>query len=427
MCVALSGGIDSVVLLHAMRALAARHTLRLTAMHVNHGISANARRWEQSCRQLCERLRVPLTVRRVKVARGGRGLEASAREARYAALGAARAAVIALAHQLDDQAETVLFNLLRGAGLPGASGMAERGPLHGARASGRQAFRPLLGVAREDIEGYARRHDLEWVEDESNADEMLTRNWVRRKVAPLLAARFPRWREGLARAAANFAEAQALLGGRIPGPAEPLRVEALRRADDPRAKLLLRGYLRAQGLRAPGAERLKEMLRQFRTALPDGHVEFRHDGRVVRQYRGELRVSGADDQDDAAAGTPAVTQWRGESRLRLPAFGGEVAFRERSGAGIDAARLGKAAVTFRTRRGGERLRLAANRPSRTLKNLFQEAGIPPWDRDRMPLLYCGEDLVWVPGLGVAVAYRAGKGRPGLEPAWHPVSREILRD
>jgi tRNA(Ile)-lysidine synthase len=252
---------------------------------------------------------------------------------------------------------------------------------------------------------------------------MLTRNWIRRRVAPLLAARFPRWREGLARAAANFAEAQGLLAGQVGGLEDFLRVDALRRADEPRAKLLLRAFIRRQGMKAPGSDRLKEMLRQFRAAPSDAHVAFRHDGRVVRQYRGEIRVSGVGE----AVPPAGIALWRGEARLHLPGFGGEVTFRESRGAGIDAARLGVAPVTLRARLGGERLRLASNRPSRTLKNLFQEAGIPPWERDRTPLLYCGEDLVWVPGLGIAADYRAGKGLPGLAPAWIPVSRETLRD
>lgn len=422
-CVALSGGVDSVALLHGMRVVAARHGLTLTAMHVNHGISPNARRWETFCRTLCERLRIPLKVRRVKPALRGRGLEAAAREARYAALAGANATLIALAHQLDDQAETVLFNLLRGAGLPGASGMAECGPLHGAPGTGRLALRPLLGVAREDILAYARKRELDWVEDESNADEMLTRNWVRRKVAPLLAARFPRWREGLARAAAHFAEAQGLLGAPATAPEEPLRVEALRKASVPRAKLLLRAFLRGQGMRAPGAARLDDMLRQLRSAPSDSGVQLRHDGRVLRRYRGQVVV--ATSLDPGAL--PGVARWRGEASLALPEFGGEVTFLPRVGTGIDAARLGGAGMTLRARQGGERLRLAANRPSRTLKNLFQEAGIPPWERDRLPLLYFGETLVWVPGLGIAAGYRAGKGCPGLQPAWVPLSKESLRD
>ena len=388
-CVALSGGLDSVVLMHAMRAKAPEFRLSLSAMHVNHGISPNARAWEAFCRAYCKRLGVPLTVRRVRVARQGRGLEAAAREARYAALGAAKAGMVALAHQLDDQAETVLLNLLRGSGLPGASGMAQSGPLHAAAAGGPRALRPLLAVAREEIAAYARAHELDWVEDESNADEMLMRNWVRRKVAPLLAARFARWREALARAAAHFAEAQAMLGE----PAQArLTARALREAPAARAKLLLRGFLHAHGLRAPSALQTQEMIRQLASATRAAKVQLRHDGHVLHCYRGELAV------------VPAALAQH------------EISLAPCRGTGIDAAKLKRAPLSVRTRQGGERLRLAAKRPSRTLKNLFQEAGIPPWERDRLPLLYCGPDLVWVPGLGVDAAYQAEKGAAGLRPA-----------
>lgn len=397
-CVALSGGIDSVVLLHALRVAAARHAVRLSAIHVNHGLSPNARRWEAFCRALCERLRIPLAVRRVKVERRGRGVEAAARAARYAALAASKADVVALAHQLDDQAETVLFNLLRGGGLAGASGMAECGPLHGSTTI--RALRPLLGTAREEIEVYARKHELDWVEDESNADEMLTRNWVRRRVAPLLAARFPRWREGLARAAAHFAEAQGLLSAGAP---ERLHVSTLERAPRAKAKILLRDFLRGAGVRAPTARRLDEMLRQLLEAPADARVEFGHDGLVLHRFRGEVRLG------------PAT----GSS--------GEVTYRQAAGEGIDAEKFRAGPVTVRSRHGGERMRLAANRPSRTLKNLFQEAGVPPWERDRLPLVYCGEDLVWVPGVGIAAGYRAGRGRPGLVPEWGPETRGRPRE
>ncbi len=396
LCVALSGGIDSVVLLHALRVPAARHGLRLCALHVNHGISPNARAWENFCRALCVRLQVPLTVRRVRITRRGHGLEAAAREERYRALGSARARFVALAHQLDDQAETVLFNLLRGAGLAGASGMAECAPLHGSRGSKTLALRPLLAVPRVDIEVYAREHELDWVEDESNADEMLTRNWLRRRVGPLLAARFPRWREALARAAAHFAEAQSLLR---PEGADRLRVDMLRAVPRAKAKLLLREYLRAAGVQAPAARQLDEMLRQLLEAPADAAIELLHDGMTVRCYRGQLAV--------------------------LPASGvaGQVLLHACTGKGIDAAKLEAGPVSVRARQGGERLRLAANRPSRTLKNLFQEAGIPPWEREGLPLLYCGEELVWVPGIGVAAGFRTGRGRAGLRPEWRRIAKD----
>jgi len=390
-CVALSGGVDSVVLLRGLASIAKRFGLVLSALHVNHGLSPGAYRWERNCRTLCRRLRIPLTVRRVKIpARRKAGLEAAARTARYAALAGARADFVALAHHLDDQAETVLLNLLRGAGLRGAAGMPEVGPLPLNDDNPLRALRPLLKVPRKAILAYAIAHRLHWDEDESNADESLSRNWVRRRVGPLLAVRYPRWRESLARAAIHFGEAEELLQAGAP---ERLSARTLRAAPKARAKLLLREFLRAGGARAPDAQRLDEMLRQVLEAPADAKLELEHDGRVLRRYRDELAL------------------------LPVATAQGEVVFHACVGAGIDAARMRAQPVTVRLRAGGERMRLAANRPSRTLKNLFQEAGVPPWERDRLPLLYCGEDLVWVPGLGIAAAYRAGKGRAGVVPEW----------
>ena len=157
--VALSGGVDSVTLLHKLRARGP-----VAAIHVHHGLSPNADRWAAFCRRLCKRLDVPLTVVKVKVVRRGQGLEAAARQARYEAFAKADAECIALAHNLDDQAETVLMNLLRGAGRRGASGMPKQ-----SRFKGKTLLRPLLDTPRDEIEAYARRHRLAWVEDESNA------------------------------------------------------------------------------------------------------------------------------------------------------------------------------------------------------------------------------------------------------------------
>jgi tRNA(Ile)-lysidine synthase len=390
-CVALSGGVDSVVLLHSLASAAKKFDLTLSALHVNHGLSPSAFRWEKNCRQLCVRLRVPLTVRRVKIpVRRTAGLESAARSARYAALGTVTAKFIALAHQLDDQAETVLLNLLRGAGLRGAAAMPETGPLPLNEDSEVRAVRPLLSVPREAIAAYAIAHRLHWDEDESNADETLSRNWVRRSVGPVLATRYPRWRESLARAAAHFGEAEGLL---VAGTAERVSVKALRAAPPAKAKLLLREFLRSGGARAPDARRLDEMLRQVLDAPADAMVEIVHDRNVLRRFRDELAL------------------------VPQAAIKGTVVFHDCTGAGIDAAKFHAQPSSVRARKGGERLRLAANRPSRSLKNLFQEAGIAPWERDRLPLLYCGDELVWVPGLGIAAGYRAAKGRAGVMPEW----------
>jgi tRNA(Ile)-lysidine synthase len=368
--VALSGGLDSVVLLHLLK----DHP-GVCAVHVHHGLSPNADAWAAFCRRLCKQWAIPISVFHVRVKKAGKGLEAAAREARYAAFGKLDGEMIALAHHLDDQAETVLMNLLRGAGVRGAAGMR---PL--ARFEGKLLARPLLEVPRAHLEDHARRHGLEWVEDESNADESLTRNFVRRRLGPLIETRFPQWKRALARAARHFAGKE--LG----------------------ARELLREFLASKNLQAPSEAKLIEMLRQLTSGGAGTRLE--HDGRRLRVYRGRVVV-------DARAETSAFAPmpWKGERRLKVPALGGELRFH--AGAGIAARHVKAGAFEIRLRSGGERLQVHPRRPRRTLKNLFQEAGVPSWARLRMPLLFCGKDLVWAPGLGVDVRYQ---GR-GLRPEW----------
>jgi tRNA(Ile)-lysidine synthase len=375
--VGLSGGIDSVVLLHL---LARSRPGSLSAVHVHHGLSPNADAWARHCRSLCRRLGVPLTVRRVKVFRKKHGLEAAAREARFAVFEKMDCDALALAHNLDDQAETVLMNLLRGAGPRGAAAMRAKSVFRG-----KELLRPLLGTPREAIEAYARGHGLEWIEDESNADETLTRNFVRRRLGPLIASRFPQWKESLARAARHFGESELS------------------------ANRLLREYLLKQGLRAPGEARLLEMLKQLRSGSPRLRIE--HDGASVRAYRGELHIERVRPTELAPRAIRAA------KKLDIPELDGELRFRRATGDGIAAKLFKGGKLVLKPRGGGERLQPDAKRPRRSLKNLFQEAGVPSWVRERMPLLYCGDELAWAPGLGIDVRFRAAPGAVGWIPEW----------
>jgi len=355
--VGLSGGVDSVVLLHLLKSERPART-RLSAVHVHHGLSRNADAWAAFCRRLCRAWRIPLAVRKVKVVKAGEGLEAAARRARYGVFRRLESD-IALAHTLDDQAETVLMNLLRGAGVRGAAGMPEEAVFHG-----RKLVRPLLSRSRKWVEGYARRHGLDWIEDESNADEALTRNFIRRSVAPLLERKYPRWREALARAARHLAKKET---GR---------------------EELLRSFLAGQGLRAPSEAKLAEMLKQF--AANGARTLIEHDGARLRTYRNKLF-------------------------LESPGHSFALEFAPATGRGIRRKSLMEKPFAIRARSGGERLQPDPRRPRRTLKNLFQEAGVPAWQRDGLPLLFCGDDLVWVPGIGVDVRYQAAAGERGLLP------------
>jgi tRNA(Ile)-lysidine synthase len=277
----------------------------------------------------------------------------------------------------------VLFNLLRGTGLAGASGMSAQ-----SRLGRKLLLRPLLGTPRREIRAYAVAHRLGWIEDESNEDEALTRNFIRRRVGPLLESRFPRWRENLARAARHFA------GAEVDG------------------QRLLRAYLKEQGLRAPSEAKLLEMLKQ----LGSNSAAIAHDGVVLRRYRDKVFLGKA---KTLPAFKPQT--WKGEANLELPELGGKLRFRRVRRGGIASALIKGKEVQVRLRSGGERLKPDARRPSRTLKNLFQEAGVPPWERERMPLLFCGDQLVWAPGLGVDAKFLSAGGAPGILPDWQPSS------
>lgn len=295
LCVGLSGGCDSVVLLHALKSLALSNPL--SAIHVHHGLSPNADRWAAFCAAYCQRLGVPLLIRHVTVPIAtGLGLEAAAREARYAAFAEADADCLLLAQHRGDQAETVLMNILRGAGVVGAAGMPVERAFGGMR-----LLRPLLTCSRSDIEAYARSVSLDWIEDESNADTALTRNYVRRDLMPVLSGRFPQAEAALAQSAAHFAEAAELLDELAEHDWQKVRDEdsacipELRTLSLARIKNLLRYRLRQLGWQVPVQSRLDEFARQLLCAAPDRHPELRLPAGIMRLAQRRLRWLPATD------------------------------------------------------------------------------------------------------------------------------------
>jgi tRNA(Ile)-lysidine synthase len=286
--VGLSGGCDSVVLLHLLTRLG--YAGRLDAIHVHHGLSPNADAWAQFCADYCARLGIPLTVRRVVVDPSlGLGLEAAARAARYAAFAETASDCLLLAQHRGDQAETVLFNLLRGTGVTGAAGMPAE------RAFGkRRLLRPLLDCARADIEAYAGETGLSWVDDESNTDTSLTRNFLRHEALVALNQRFPAAETSLAQAARHFGEAAGLLDDlaaldwQQASENDAARLPALKALSQPRLKNLLRYRLRQLGWQVPVASRLDEFARQLQSAGAGRHPELRLPGGKMRAARGLL-------------------------------------------------------------------------------------------------------------------------------------------
>lgn len=264
MVVGFSGGLDSTVLLHVASRLAHEANFGLSALHVHHGLSPHSDDWVTACADTCQRFDVPLSVVRVSVPMGtGEGLEGAARRVRHRALAEFASAWILLAHHADDQAETILHNLLRGAGVRGAAAIPEaRGKM----------LRPLLAVTRDKLLAYAQAHQLSWIEDESNVDVRYTRNFIRREVLTLIASRFPQAGVQLAAAAARFSEAECLLHELaiidLAGASRefPVSVDLLRNLTEVRARNLLRAMLSWNGVQPPDEPRLKEFVRQLQTA-----------------------------------------------------------------------------------------------------------------------------------------------------------------
>jgi len=410
---ALSGGADSVALLDILAQLRTRLHFHLSAVHVNHQISSNSARWAEFCAGLCAGCDVPFAAVKVDVARRrGESLEALARDARYQVFAEQQADFIVLAQHLDDQAETLLLQLLRGAGAKGLSAMGE----FQARGEGQGTMvRPLLDISRRTILDYAALRGLKWVEDESNADISYDRNYLRHSVMPLLAQRFPGYRETFARSSRNLAESAQLMDdlARLDGMNATvdgrLRVDVLRGLSEARARNLLRYWLAQTGIPMPSAGRLENLLQQLCSARDDAQVRISLGAALIRRYRGEAHV-----ESKALEPKPGLAViWALQDVLELPGSSGRLLFERALGQGLSLARLTAEPVTVRLRGGGERLRPDCRRPHRSLKNLLQEAEIPPWQRQRLPLLFSGEKLVFVPGIGAECEFQANKDEPGV--------------
>lgn len=407
----LSGGVDSVVLLHLLVQLAPRQDWRLSALHVHHGISAHAPDWANFCVELCAQFGVPCQVEQVDVSPlREMGIEAAARQLRHAALNRQPVDFIALGHHQDDQAETLWLQLLRGAGVRGAAAM----PILKTRANLPALIRPLLAENRDEILRYARGNQLRWIEDESNADENYPRNFLRHRVLPLMAERFPAYRATLARSAQHFAEASSLLdelaaedarGAIVTG---RLQVAALRTFSEARGKNLLRYFILTQAAPLPDSTRLQEMWQQLRDAKADAQVLVSWQNWQARRYRDEVYLLPV-----PAAKTNWEIHWRGETSLTLPDGLGQIRAVHAVGQGLSWQKLQQAPVMIRNRCGGEPGMMTEGGRHQSLKNLFQTYAIPPWQRDRLPLIFCGAQLVALADWMVASDFRANATEWGV--------------
>lgn len=419
----LSGGVDSLLLLHLLAPLAGRPPLH--AVHVHHGLYPQADDWVEHCRRACGELGVELTVSRVAVARGGDGEEAEARRARYDAfarlLGPGE--VLLLGHHLDDQLETLLMRLLRGAGVDGLAGMPRQRPLGAGR-----LFRPLLDCRRVQILAEAERLGLHWIDDPSNRDPRLERGFLRQQLLPRLAERWPDYDRRLERSLAHLGQAREVLDDQAASdlsrcdyrPADhSLALPPLAALSRARQHNLLRYWLRQLALPPPPARawvQWTELLNAGADAAPRWHWE----GAELRRHRQRLYPLQALPEP---ADSPGV--WHPPEPWRAPGMGKLTAVATR-GSGLRLP-VGATCV-IRRRRGGERCRPQGRRHSQTLKRLLQEHGLPPWWRQRLPLVYVAGELAAVGDLWVCEGHAAGPGEAGWLLSWQrpgvPVGRGL---
>lgn len=396
-----SGGLDSTVLLHLLGAMARDTGLPpLCALHVNHQLSAEANSWQQQCAAQCNAQGIEFRAELVTVEERGSGLEAAAREARYQVfekyLGANEC--VLLAHHRDDQVETFFLRLLRGAGIEGLAAMAAQRPLGQG-----QLLRPLLSYTRSALESYAAAHKLSWIEDESNRDNSLDRNFLRRQVLPQLAERWPGYRDRIATSTENLRDYAEDLRSEFEPELQLRMAEAFGEQtlslagwhgfSELRQRQLLRSWLQKLDQYSPDRKALCEFVRQLRESDDQAHPLLTCASYQLRRYRECLYLSPVNTM-------PPVNP----------------TFATASGTGI-RAELGDELRVI-VRQGGERCRPSGRSRSQTVKKLLQEYGVPPWLRESLPLVLNRQDqVVAVANLWVCEGFEAGPGQAGLELVW----------
>ena len=414
MTVALSGGLDSVVLLHLLHQLQKTHHYTLKASHVHHGLSKNADKWVKFCEKLCTKLSVPLDVHYIKLPqKKSLGIEGEARRLRYEKLLQSKTDLVVLAHHEDDQAETFLLQLIRGAGVKGLSSMAHFD-------DSRRLWRPLLNTARIDIERYAKKHKLKWIEDESNQNIDFDRNFIRSKVLPILKNRFNYIIKVISRSSSNLAEAQHLLDDLAEidlkshltsiNYKHKLQVKALEKLSNARAKNVLRFWLEFNDQLMPSKDLLDELLRQVLTAKKDAELKiYLSKDYEIRRYQDEIYIVPNNQQTHKKY----EIIWAGESEIILP-NGQKLEFKKGKGKGINLNFLNDQKLKIRNRQGGEFFKPDSKRPTKKIKQLLQESDLPPWERESLPLFFIGEELAFVPNFGIDIKFQTKPKEVGLE-------------
>ena len=408
--VALSGGLDSVVLLDTVCKAQAQHQDKIYAFHIHHGLQKQADDWLIFCEKLAKKYKIHFDFRLLHLnAEEAKGnIEARARAGRYEALADLCEEYgiedLLLAHHQNDQAETVLLQLMRGSGVAGLSGMPQAREFTANQ--NLTIWRPLLNQSRKELEAYAKHHKLKWIEDPSNQDRKYRRNAIRKDIIPKLEKIQPEALANMARSADLLGEAQTLLNrlaqqdGKSILNKDQLKLApllALTKDDLPAANNVLRYWLQTQQLAMPSQERLQAWWRDLAKVKADAKLEWLHDDRKIYLWRGALQVGSAEEGRWTLKVLPSNSK-----QLGLPADWVKNAQENNQ-------------ITLRERLGSEKIQIKPKTPRKTLKNLYQEADVPPWER-QAPLLCIGGELIAVAGIGLSYPHLVSSGKRVL-PVW----------
>jgi tRNA(Ile)-lysidine synthase len=413
-CLAYSGGIDSHVLLHIL-ANATPTLSEFRVVHINHGLSPDAASWTEHCSQVCQALGVAFKAITVTVSDiDTQGMEAAARQARYQAFKTDLDddEVLLTAQHQQDQAETLMLQLLRGAGPKGLSAMWPETSNYGLT-----ILRPLLTVSKQEIRKYAELHQLEWVEDPSNDDARIKRNYLRQRIWPELQEQWPALDRILSRSAEHCRDATILLdelaeidAKRVCPEAGQLSLSVLLDLSLERQRNLLRNVIEKQGLTLPSTVIIQRIINEVCHAAIDKVPEVRWPGAIVRRYRDTVYIQAEKIAESISAELQLseMTELNLSSELTL-------VWQKTTGQGLKASSI-QQGLSLRYRVGGEQIRLQGHRNHKSLKTLFQEWAVPPWQRKQVPLLFAGDELVAVVGYGYAEGYAVNTDEQGWLPS-----------
>jgi len=404
---AYSGGVDSQVLLHLLSQLKQSHNINVQAVYIDHGLQQQSKQWQQHCAESCELLSIPFQAISVNAkASKGESPEASARQARYAALSKlieSNDCLLTAQHQ-DDQAETFLLQLFRSAGAAGLSAM----PFYTSFSKGWH-LRPLLNINQQQILDYAEQNNLSWVEDPSNLNNKYDRNLVRNTFMPLLKKRWPSIERAISTAAQQQAENRNLIDelakedfSKIDAENNSLCINDLKKLSEARCRNVLRFFIKQQGFNIAPRKVMQQIIFQIFNAKEDARPDIRWSNAVIHRFKKRLYVLPAIEHDETQ-----LIQWHAREALVINSLNLKISMQSTSKAGLKKDVLDHE-LQIRFRQSGERIQPAGREGSHSLKKLFQEASVPPWERSRIPLVYLNDELIAVAGYWIADGFKAEK-------------------